>query len=109
MYVDNIKRALDYFHDNLPRTLVNLVLTLDATGVRALNANGGPVCQSLHKTLCPCGIAKENSEELDLLVKNYQEKTKELIESGRYDTKEDFTVVIQPLMEKMAPPALVTS
>jgi phospholipase B1 len=31
-----------------------------------------------------------------------------LIASGRYDTKEDFTVVLQPFMKKMKPPTTVS-
>ena len=32
-YVKNIRDTLDYFQNNLPKTLVNLVLTLDVTGI----------------------------------------------------------------------------
>ncbi len=42
-----------------------------------------------------------------MLVSDYQESTKNLIDSGRYDTTEDFTVVVQPFMSDMAPPQLV--
>lgn len=30
-----------------------------------------------------------------------QEKTDQMVESGRYDTREDFTVVVQPFFEKV--------
>lgn len=33
-----------------------------------------------------------------------QEKTHQLIESGRYDTREDFTVVVQPFFENVDMP-----
>ena len=36
-YMDNIKNTLDYMKANLPRTFVNLVLTLDVTGILKLN------------------------------------------------------------------------
>ena len=45
-YVRNIRNTLDYFHDNLPRTLINLVLTLDVSGIETLD---GVVCRKLHK------------------------------------------------------------
>ncbi len=31
-YVRNVRNALDYLQDNLPRTFVNVVLTLDVSG-----------------------------------------------------------------------------
>lgn len=33
-----------------------------------------------------------------------QEGTHQLVENGRYDTREDFTVVVQPLFEKVDMP-----
>ena len=34
----------------------------------------------------------------------WQEGTEQLIESGRYDTRDDFTVVLQPFLENVAVP-----
>lgn len=33
-----------------------------------------------------------------------QDRTHQLVESGQYDTREDFTVVVQPFFEKMDMP-----
>ena len=49
-----------------------------------------------------------NADKLNALVDGYQALTKQLIASGRYDNDDQFTVVLQPFMERMAPPTLVT-
>ncbi len=46
-YYLNVRDTLDYFRSNLPRTLINMVLTLDVTGIEVLN--NGYVCKTMHK------------------------------------------------------------
>ena len=58
--------------------------------------------------LCDCGITQANADTLNYLVSNYQRLTKELIASGRYDSSDSFTVVLQTFMEEMKPPLLVS-
>ena len=31
-YIDNLRKTLDYFKENLPKAFINLVLTLDVSG-----------------------------------------------------------------------------
>jgi phospholipase B1 len=45
---------------------------------------------------------------LEGLTKGFQRGVEDLISSGRYDTKDDFTVVVQPFMTKMSPPLTST-
>jgi phospholipase B1 len=82
-----------------------MVETLDVRGIESLNT--GYVCNTMHGYLCDCGITVANADKLNALVDGFQMKTKELISSGRYDTDDQFTVVLQPFMEQMAPPTLV--
>lgn len=103
-YVGNIRNTLDYFQSNLPRALINLVLTLDVKGIEIMNV--GYVCKTMHNYLCECGITLENADKINALVTNYQALTEQLIESGRYDNDEQFSVVLQPFMKNMAPPLL---
>jgi hypothetical protein len=44
---------------------------------------------------------------LDTLTKGYQKGVEDLIATGSYDTKDDFTVVLQPFMKLMKPPLKV--
>ena len=58
--------------------------------------------------MCECGITMANADKINALVAGYQKLTKELVNSDRYDVSDDFTVVIQPFMEEMKPPMLVS-
>lgn len=44
--MNNIKAALDYLKANLPRTLVNLVVSLDVSGIELLT---GSTCRNMQK------------------------------------------------------------
>jgi len=100
-YVNNIKKTLDYFKANLPRTFVNLVLTLDVRGIQVLT---GTTCRNMQKTFCDCALTDSFLPTLDTLTKGYQKGVEDLIATGIYDTKDDFTVVLQPFMKLMKPP-----
>jgi phospholipase B1, membrane-associated len=103
-YLNNIQATLDFLQTKLPRTLVNLVLTLDVTGIQYMS--GTFACRTMQNILCECGINQANAAEQNVLVTGYQTLTTDLINSGRYDTKDDFTVVLQPFMSEMKPPLL---
>jgi len=46
-------------------------------------------------------VAKSDVRGLDTLTKSYADAVRRLVSSGRYDTKKDFTVVIQPFLRDM--------
>ncbi|KAM4785562.1 phospholipase B1, membrane-associated isoform 2-T2 [Cyanocitta cristata] len=108
-YTYNIQIALDLLHKEVPRAYVNLVTLLSIESLRELHASENNSCPKvLMRILCPCVInPKDNSTELKKLIyfnRKYQERTRQLVESGRYDTKDDFTVVMQPFMTNMEMP-----
>uniref|UniRef100_A0A8C0UUQ3 Phospholipase B1, membrane-associated n=1 Tax=Cyanistes caeruleus TaxID=156563 RepID=A0A8C0UUQ3_CYACU len=108
-YTYNLQIALDLLHKEVPRAYVNLVTILPIARLRELHASKNNNCpKGLMRILCPCVInPKDNSYDLKKLIyfnKKYQEKTRQLVESGRYDTKDDFTVVMQPFMTDMEMP-----
>ncbi|XP_058018517.1 phospholipase B1, membrane-associated [Ahaetulla prasina] len=108
-YMTNIQSALDILHKEVPHTFVNLITILDVIPVRKLYEEKSIYCPRLiMRSVCPC-IFKPNDnsseiEKLAFLNRRYQEETHRLVESGRYDTREDFTVVVQPLLEKAEMP-----
>ena len=57
--------------------------------------------------VCECGKDKNNAAMLDAFTRSYQEETKKLIDSGHYDTRSDFTVVLQPFFTNTRPPVHV--
>ena len=99
-FVRYVKETLDYFYDNFPKTFVNLVLVLDVRGVKELNQ--GLVCQTLHNRTCPCAAfpGERETRTLDEWIPQYHQRLIDLVESGLYDRRSDFTVVVQPFMAK---------
>nr|XP_054604128.1 phospholipase B1, membrane-associated [Nothobranchius furzeri] len=110
-YVQNVRESLDYLHKEVPRALVNLVEPLLVTPLREMHMDKTLKCPTwLVDILCPCvTLPKSNSEALQNVEnknRGYQEVLHGLVESGRYDTRSDFTVVIQPLLRDIVVPRL---
>nr|XP_009674588.1 PREDICTED: phospholipase B1, membrane-associated [Struthio camelus australis] len=108
-YTYNIQIALDMLHREVPRAFVNLVTILSIASLQELYAEKSISCPRLiMRSLCPCVLNYDgNSSEFNTLIsfnKKYQERTRQLVESGRYDTREDFTVVLQPFMMNVSMP-----
>ncbi|CAI5770822.1 phospholipase B1, membrane-associated [Podarcis lilfordi] len=108
-FVSNIQAALDILHKEVPRTFVNLVSILHITSLRKLYQDKRVYCpRLLMRSLCSCVLnPNDNSTEietLELFNKRYQEGIHGLVESGRYDAREDFTVVVQPFFEEVRMP-----
>ncbi|XP_075353302.1 phospholipase B1, membrane-associated [Mycteria americana] len=108
-YTYNLQTALDILHREVPRAFVNLVTVLSIASLRELHASGNNTCPKLlMRILCPCVLNPEdNSNEFKKLVyfnRRYQERTRQLVESGRYDATDDFTVVMQPFLMNMNMP-----
>lgn len=60
--------ALRILKNNLPRTMVNVVLPPDVT-ILARMTNKPPECQSLHYLECPCFFSLNHFNRRDILVK----------------------------------------
>ncbi|XP_071323371.1 phospholipase B1, membrane-associated-like [Trachinotus anak] len=110
-YVHNVRESLDYLHKEVPRALVNLIEPLHITPLRQMHMDASLKCPTwLVNILCPCVILpKPNSKALQMVEdinRGYQRLLHELVESGRYDTRSDFTVVIQPFFREIVVPRL---
>nr|XP_033793551.1 phospholipase B1, membrane-associated [Geotrypetes seraphini] len=108
-YVNHLRAALDFLHTEVPRMFVNLISVLQITSLRDLYQDKRISCpRLLLSSLCSCVVnPTDNSTDLEKLTsfnRQYQEKTHQLVESGRYDTRDDFTVVVQPFLEKVNMP-----
>ncbi|XP_026175090.1 phospholipase B1, membrane-associated-like [Mastacembelus armatus] len=110
-FVQNVGESLAYLHKEVPRALVNLVEPLFISPLREVHMDTSLKCPTwLVNILCPCVILpKPNSKALQLLDdlnRSYQHLLHELVESGQYDTRSDFTVVIQPFFRDIIIPRL---
>ncbi|KAL6105433.1 plb1 [Pungitius sinensis] len=109
--VAHIGRALDILHSEVPRAIVNLIELLDIVPLRDLHSDKALGCPTWFVNLvCPCVLKpKEGSAELQKVKdfnKAYQRAMGELIDSGRYDTHANFTVVLQPFLREVFLPKL---
>ncbi|XP_053192692.1 phospholipase B1, membrane-associated-like [Scomber japonicus] len=110
-YMRNVRESLDYLHKEVPRALVNLVEPLHIIPLREMHVNASLKCPTwLVNILCPCVILpKPRSKALQLvedLNRNYQHSLSEIVGSGQYDSRTDFTVVVQPFFREIVVPKL---
>lgn len=57
--------------------------------------------------MCDCAVDNKTRHIVRAGNLEYQQATNELIDSGIYDTSDDFTIVRQPFMEHMKVPLQV--
>ncbi|XP_034169381.2 phospholipase B1, membrane-associated isoform X1 [Pangasianodon hypophthalmus] len=110
-FVKRIQVALDFLHSEVPRAIVNLVEPLHITPLRAMHQDSTLGCPTwLVRILCSCVVSPEDGSEalqdLEDLNRAYQRVLRDLVESGRYDTHSNFTVVLQPFLRDIAVPML---
>ncbi|XP_021369756.1 phospholipase B1, membrane-associated-like [Mizuhopecten yessoensis] len=101
-YINNIRTALDILHAEMPRTFVNLVEIFDVTPVAALSQ--GFFCSFVTSYACECGKDSASVAAVRQAAFDYQFETEVLIASERYNTRDDFTVVLQPFFRTTVPP-----
>ncbi|XP_044229893.1 phospholipase B1, membrane-associated [Thunnus albacares] len=109
--VERIRQALDILHSEVPRAIVNLVELLNIVPLRDLHRDKTLGCPTWFvRLICPCILKpKEGSSELRKVNdfnRAYQYEMRELIDSGRYDTHDNFTVVLQPFFREVFLPTL---
>ncbi|KAM4625850.1 phospholipase B1, membrane-associated-like [Polymixia lowei] len=109
--VGRIREALDILHKEVPRAIVNLVELLHIVPLRELHSDRSLGCPTWFvKLVCPC-VLKPIGGSAELRNVNdvnraYQRAMRELVDSGRYDTHNNFTVVLQPFFREVFLPRL---
>ncbi|KAL3052292.1 hypothetical protein OYC64_004942 [Pagothenia borchgrevinki] len=110
-FLRNVRVTLDYLHKEVPRALVNLIETLHIIPLREMHMDKSLKCPTwLVNILCPCVILPKHKSKalqmVDDINRGYQRSLRELVESKRYDTRSDFTVVVQPFFRHLKFPRL---
>ncbi|KAL4221999.1 Lysophospholipase 1 [Mactra antiquata] len=100
-YINKIREALDYLHANVPKAFVNLVEIFDITPLAKVSQ--GFFCNLITQSVCGCARNTGNNAMLQWASGEYQASVRNLVASGRYDTRNDFTVVLQPFFRNTEP------
>ena len=57
------------------------------------------------RSICPCAVGSNVDDTgLENFISAYQSELRDLIDSGRYDDRDDFTVVVQPFLRDITTP-----
>lgn len=101
-YLSRLITVLDFLKENVPRAFVNLLPPVNVFLVTQLNHT--MFCRLVHLYECPCAFV--NNSEIREITQNYHRALETLVISGRYDTSDNFTVVLQPFLERPKLPPL---
>ncbi|KAM9777533.1 phospholipase B1, membrane-associated-like [Neosynchiropus ocellatus] len=104
--VERIRQALDLLHSEVPRAVVNLIELLNIVPLRDLHKDKSLGCPTWFVSLvCPCILkplgGSQELQTVDDFNKAYQHAMRTLVDSGRYDTHHNFTVVLQPFFREV--------
>ncbi|XP_038606787.1 phospholipase B1, membrane-associated-like [Tachyglossus aculeatus] len=92
--VEEIQRVLDFLHKEVPRAFVNLVTNPESGDLSLPHQETGVSTPPRE----PCACSKKPSTlERAVMRWSHQNYWEKLLASGRYDTEDSFTVVLQPI------------
>ncbi|KAK3714404.1 hypothetical protein QZH41_020656, partial [Actinostola sp. cb2023] len=100
-FIKNVMHSLNILKKEVPRLYVNMVPPLDVSILHGL-FNRNPTCQILEWNACPCAATqdKESRNRVSKAANKYMSLLEELVNSGIYNVTDQFTVVIQPFVNK---------
>ncbi|XP_046981199.1 phospholipase B1, membrane-associated-like [Schistocerca americana] len=102
--------TLDYLRQNLPRTLVSVVVTPHMDIIRNFTARS-LLCELVNDLECPCmfGLRFDNRrQELSRVMDDWQKVDEQVSADSRYAGLKDFAVVTQPFTKSLIFPNITT-
>ncbi|KAK2567691.1 Phospholipase B1 [Acropora cervicornis] len=98
-FIKYLMRMLSYLQKKVPRLFVNLVPPMNVSSLHQLDGERTQSCEILEWNSCPCLKSAVERKRVSEAVKEYKNLLDELVNSGLYDIKENFAVVIQPALQ----------
>ncbi|KAM7118486.1 phospholipase B1, membrane-associated-like [Ciconia maguari] len=96
--LEKLKAVLDFLYKKVPKAFVNLVdsteLTTSSFACQNYNNASNP-----DRNQCNC-VGERSTLDDNILRWSYQDAWEKLLESERYDQKDDFTVILQPSLQE---------
>ncbi|CAB3376631.1 Hypothetical predicted protein [Cloeon dipterum] len=105
----NLQKTLDYLHQHVPRAFVNLVSAPFIPAYAQMRGDEPSTCLTMLPFMCSCLFGGNHAEKLKNVTKAtryFQLAEEALVESGRYDTRPDFTVQFQPTFKHLSFPTM---
>ncbi|XP_063239221.1 phospholipase B1, membrane-associated-like [Bacillus rossius redtenbacheri] len=102
----DLEMTLDYLRDNLPRSFVAVIPSPDLSSFVGVKGKALQ-CELRNQIACPCLLGKNflsRKKEFAQTMKQFRQVQYQVVNSSRYEGKEDFAVVLQPFMEQLALP-----
>ncbi|XP_016152447.1 PREDICTED: phospholipase B1, membrane-associated-like [Ficedula albicollis] len=94
--LENLTVVLDFLYEKVPKAFVNLVDSTELT-------TASLACQDYSNASKPgrnqCSYVEHSTLHDNILRWSYQDALEKLLESERFDQKNDFTVVLQPSLQ----------
>ncbi|KAF5295139.1 hypothetical protein FQA39_LY13290 [Lamprigera yunnana] len=102
LHKKNLLQTLRNLRDNLPKTLVNLVLAPHLSLLRNVTRKNQPAaCYFTHNILCPCLFGLQflkKQRVFDEIMSKWQDIEREISSKEEFN-RNDFTVVVQPFTQ----------
>ena len=105
-FAHNLQASLDMLQASVPRAFVNVVELMKVEMAPEIARQNG-VCENALSMLCNCMAVPRDREAYERnlqLRKDFQKAAEDVVNSGNYDHKKDFTVVLQPFYKDTEPP-----
>eukprot|EP01116_Phalansterium_solitarium_P011643 TRINITY_DN27394_c0_g1_i1.p2 TRINITY_DN27394_c0_g1~~TRINITY_DN27394_c0_g1_i1.p2 ORF type:complete len:377 (-),score=138.09 TRINITY_DN27394_c0_g1_i1:52-1182(-) len=110
VYANHVEAAIEFMHDNFPRTIFNVLPMFNVSQVFFISKNT-TYCREIHQVLpieCTCAFdtTADNRLYLDTLLQTYGERIIAITNKWRAKNLTDFAVTYQPFLHNLIIPGI---